>query len=58
MNEDIRRAIRIADVRHWQIAARIGIHENTLVRWLRAELSEAHKKAILSAIEALSQGGE
>ena len=57
MNEDVRKAIRISGFRHWQIAARLGICENTLVRWLRVKLSEERRKAIFSAIEALSREG-
>ena len=55
MNEDVRREIRISGFRHWQIALQLGIHENTLVRWLRNELSEERRKAIFAAIEALSR---
>lgn len=37
----------------WMIADRIGVHENTLVRWLRHDLSEEKQHLILDAINAI-----
>lgn len=55
MNKTIKEAIRKAGVKQWQVAAELGISEATIVRWLRQELTEERRKAILSAIEALSR---
>ena len=55
MNKAIKEAIRKAGVKQWQVAAALGISEATIVRWLRQELTEERRKAILSAIEVLSR---
>lgn len=57
MNDDVRKAIRISGFRHWQVAAQLGICENTLVRWLRDELSEERRNAIYRAIDSLQREG-
>ena len=53
-NQEIREAIKRARVKHWQIAAELGIGESTLVRWLRFDLTEERKNLILSAVEKVS----
>lgn len=58
MNGDIKEAMRKSGIRQWQVASEIGISEATIVRWMRKELSQEQRKAILSAIEALSRKGE
>ena len=37
-NKDLRDAIRIANVRQWEVADAIGISEMSMVKWLRREL--------------------
>ena len=37
-NKDLRDAIRIANVRQWEVAEAIGISEMSMVKWLRREL--------------------
>lgn len=37
----------------WMIADRLGVHENTLLRWLRHDLPEEKQKQILKAINAI-----
>lgn len=54
-NEVIRRAARIAGVPLWAIAAKIGISEPTLTRWLRVPLPEEKEARIMAAIAALEQ---
>ena len=58
MNTDVRQKIKAAGVYQWQVAKACGISEVTLIRWLRDELSEERRKAIMAAIEALSRKGE
>lgn len=45
-NEDLRKEIRIANVRQWEVADAIGISEMTMVKWLRKELGN-EKKALI-----------
>lgn len=51
MNQEIRDAIKRSRVKQWEIAQALGVAENTLIRWMRVELSEERKAAILAAIE-------
>lgn len=53
MNEDVRNRIRKERLLQWEVAAKIGVCEYTLVRWLRCELSDEKRKRILAAIDAL-----
>ena len=55
MNTDVREAIKRANLKQWQIADYCGVSESTLIRWLRFELSEEHRKLIYQAIESLSK---
>lgn len=54
MNQEIKRKIRMAGIYQWQVAKALGVSEITLVRWLRDELSDQRRNAILEAIESLS----
>ena len=54
-NKEIRRAARIADVPMWKVALEMGISEPTIFRWLRTELPEDKKAAMLAAIDKLSE---
>lgn len=53
-NEDLRRKLRSEDIPFWKVAEKMGVHENTISRRLRSELSEDDKQKILSIIEELS----
>lgn len=50
-NQEIRKAIRSAGVRQWQVAEAMGLREDTLSRKLRHELNEESKQEVLAAIE-------
>lgn len=52
-NTDVRAALKSAKVPIWACAAEMGIHENTLLRKLRFELSEDEKKLILSIADKI-----
>ena len=54
-NKDVRKAARIADIPIWKIAMVLGISEPTIFRWLRTELPEEKKAAMLAAIDKLSK---
>ena len=45
---------RIADVKHWQIAEKLGVSEITFSRWLRKELSADKKEKIKQAIKEVA----
>lgn len=57
-NLDVRDAIRAAGVRHWEVAERLGVREETLCRKLRHELSDNEKKKLLRAVEQLKKEKE
>lgn len=52
-NTDIRIAIKQANLYLWEIAEEMSIHENTLYRMLRYNLSDVARERILCAIETL-----
>lgn len=52
-NLDIRKAIKDANVRHWQVAETLGIAETTFCRMLRKELSAEQKRKTMAAIKGL-----
>jgi hypothetical protein len=55
INDEIRKAIANAGIRHWEVAATVGIDETTLVRWLRSPLTDERKKTILKAMEKIKK---
>ena len=50
-NEKIRKTIFTANVKYWEIARELGIHEVTFSRRLRDELSPEEQEKVLQAIE-------
>lgn len=54
-NSDIRNRIKESNVKQWRVALAIGVSEQTLIRWLRTELPEGKKAAMLAAIDKLSE---
>ena len=52
-NQMIREVAKRKGVKHWQIAAYMGISEQTIVRWLRIPLTEEKEATILAAINAI-----
>lgn len=50
-NQKIRDAMRIADVKQWQVADALNVHEKTLSVWLRHELPKEKQAEILAAIK-------
>lgn len=51
MNQDIKERIKTAGLHQYEVAHLLGIHETTLVSWLRYELPDEKKQKILDAIE-------
>ena len=51
-------ALKAEKIPIWACAAVIGVHENTLLRKLRFELSDQEKKPIFEAIESIKNNQE
>ena len=49
-NKDLRDAVRIANVRQWEVAEAIGISEMSMVKWLRRELPVDKKMRVQEGI--------
>lgn len=54
-NRDIRNAAKIADVKLWQIADKLGINDGNFSRRLRRELPQDEKEKIFSIIATLTE---
>lgn len=54
----IREELKARRVRHWELAAALGVSEQTLVRWLRFELSEERQLEMLMKIEEIAKRKE
>ena len=52
-NAEIRKTLKAEKIAYWQIADELGVHENTVIRRMRHELSEADEKAFLKAISEI-----
>lgn len=52
-NKEIRELLKKEHIYIWQIANKLSIHETTLVKRFRIELSEKHKTEVLSAVEEI-----
>lgn len=54
-NKEIRVMLTVNNIKHWEVADSIGIAEGTFSRWLRKELPEEKKEAIIKAINELKE---
>lgn len=57
-NQDIKDAIKRANMYQYEVANKMGIAEATLIRWLRFDLTEAKRKQIKNAIDELKKGSK
>ena len=57
-NKIIRDELKARGVRHWELAHELGISEQTLVRWLRFELSDDRQLDMLMKIEEITKRKE
>ena len=57
-NKIIREKLKERGVRHWELAAALGVSEQTLVRWLRFELDEERQLDMLMKIEKIAKRKE
>lgn len=60
-NQPLRTELKEKGIAYWQVAAYIGVHETTLLRWLRTPLSNEKYVSIQNAVQhivKLRDGGE
>lgn len=53
-NQDIRKHAKNKGVFMYEVAESLGISEPTIMRWLRAELSEDRKAELYNAIDTVA----
>lgn len=54
-NHEIREWAKEQGVKFWEIGMEMGVSEATITRWLRVELDEEKKAAMLEAIEKIAR---
>lgn len=54
-SKELREMMTRNDLKQWQVAAKMGISEYTIIRWLRGEPSAEHAAMIKKAIEELTR---
>jgi|AGTN01.3.fsa_nt_gi hypothetical protein len=52
-NAELRRRMRAENLPIWRISRIIGVHEKTLLSWLRIELDNKKKRLVNGAIDEL-----
>jgi hypothetical protein len=53
-NMDIRLLAKGSGVPFWKIAHDLGVHESSLIRWLRDDLTDERRHKIIDSIQAHS----
>lgn len=54
-NTEIRAELKAAKIPYWKIADKLGVHENTIIRRMRKELSEEESKRFRAAIAEIKK---
>lgn len=54
-NSVVKQRAKAANLYWWQIAAKIGVAESTIIRWLRMPLSAEREAMIMAAIDDLAK---
>lgn len=54
-NKEIRAMMRNEKIYLWQVAKKLAIHETTLIKHFRSELSEDRQQRILTAIDEIKK---
>lgn len=52
-NEEIRAKMRFHSVSQWQVAEKIGVAEQTVLRWLRTPLPPDRLQKVTAAIDEI-----
>ncbi|WP_066057294.1 hypothetical protein [Robertmurraya korlensis] len=43
------------DIPYWVIAEKLGVHENTIMNWMKKEMLDNRREKILSAIKEIKE---
>ena len=54
-NKEIRELMKKEKIYLWQVAEVLVIHETTLIKRFRTEMSDEHKNQVLKAIQVIKQ---
>lgn len=54
-NKEIRELMKKEKIYLWQVAEVLVIHETTLIKRFRTEMSDDHKNQVLTAIQDIKQ---
>lgn len=54
-NIEIKAELKAAKIPYWKIADKLGVHENTIIRRMRKELSEEDYKRFCAAIAEIKK---
>ena len=54
-NTEIRAELKASKIPYWKIADKLGVHENTIIRKMRKELSAEDRSSFYKAIEAIKK---
>lgn len=57
-NKEIREQAKALGVKFWEIGVAMGVSEATITRWLRVELDNEKKVAMMKAIEQVAREKE
>lgn len=52
-NREVRQVMKDKRVYQWEVAEVLGVHESTIIRWMRTKLPEDRKNDILEAVTAV-----
>lgn len=55
MNKDLKRIIKNKNLKLWQVAEKLGLHDSNFSRMLRYKLNDEQLEKINNAIEALEK---
>lgn len=54
-NERVRKKLFLCEVKQYELAVALKVHEQTLSRWLRVELPESEQTRLCEVIERISE---
>ncbi len=57
-NKELRTELRMKNIPLWKVAHIVGVHETTLIKWMREELDGERKEMVLKAVAEIEQGVE
>ena len=57
-NAEIREMLKKEKIPYWKIGAVLGVHENTIVRKMRFELSDSDRESFLCAVKEIQKSEE